>query len=187
MPENKFELIKSELTTSNAKHGEILALVLKELKPEEVERLQRKAAEGQMAIELETLKKAHQFQAASADIDQFINQIKTLEFAMRGKTSSYKATGQFTTATGQTNIEAKKGWCFVATAVYGDPMHPNVVLLQHFRDKHLEPNAAGRLFIRWYYRVGPHLAHSALCRGFCARSIRGFLGLLCRVGKNQMK
>src|SRR5438309_5187319 len=135
MAENHFELIKRELTESNAEHGKLLALVLQDLKPEEVLRLQHKAAEGQMAIELETLKKAHQFRASSADIDQFITHIKTLEFTMRGKGSSYKATGTFTTATGQTTIEAKKGgWCFVATAVYGDVFHPDVSFLQMVRD-----------------------------------------------------
>ena len=47
------------------------------------------------------------------------------------------------------------GACFIATAVYGDYDHPQVVKLRAFRDQVLMRSAAGRRFVRWYYKVGP--------------------------------
>ncbi|WCR02235.1 calcium-binding protein [Paracoccus saliphilus] len=62
--------------------------------------------------------------------------------------------------------------CFVATAAYGDPYHPDVVALRAFRDLHLSRYRLGRAFIRFYWRVGPKLAsmtkppsiHGRVCR-----------------------
>lgn len=48
--------------------------------------------------------------------------------------------------------------CFVATAVYGDPHHPDVVALRYYRDTHLTRSPFGRTAIRVYYIIGPHLA-----------------------------
>jgi hypothetical protein len=56
-------------------------------------------------------------------------------------------------------IESKSGGtCFVATVAYGDPSHPDVVLLRRFRDEVLVRYTAGRAFIAWYWRTGPRLA-----------------------------
>ncbi|HLD35806.1 MAG TPA: SBBP repeat-containing protein [Planctomycetota bacterium] len=58
------------------------------------------------------------------------------------------------------------GTCFIATAVYGSPTHPNVMALKEFRDNHLSTNFIGRYFVSWYYKVSPpvaeHLKHSPL-------------------------
>jgi len=48
--------------------------------------------------------------------------------------------------------------CFIATAVYGNPMHPNVVALRNFRDKYLLTNKLGSRFVDWYYRTSPPVA-----------------------------
>ena len=50
------------------------------------------------------------------------------------------------------------GSCFVATAAFGDRMHPDVVALRLFRDHHLVRTAMGRSFVRLYWIVGPRLA-----------------------------
>lgn len=52
------------------------------------------------------------------------------------------------------------GGCFIATAVYGDYDHPDVMRLRAFRDVVLQPTAPGRAFISLYYRYGPRLADS---------------------------
>jgi hypothetical protein len=58
------------------------------------------------------------------------------------------------------------GQCFIATAVYGSPTHPNVTALKKFRNNHLSTNFIGRYFVRWYYKISPpvaeHLKHSPL-------------------------
>jgi hypothetical protein len=53
---------------------------------------------------------------------------------------------------------AEGGFCFVATAAYGDYDHPFVLVLRDFRDHTLAHYAAGRAFIAWYYRHSPPLA-----------------------------
>ena len=48
--------------------------------------------------------------------------------------------------------------CFIATAVYGNYNHPNVLVLRNFRDKYLVTNVPGRCFVNWYYKVSPPIA-----------------------------
>ena len=52
----------------------------------------------------------------------------------------------------------KSGSCFVATAVYEDYDHPQVIRLRAFRDHFLSSSSLGRILIRIYYVVGPFLA-----------------------------
>lgn len=49
--------------------------------------------------------------------------------------------------------------CFIATAVYDDYDHPQVLKLRRFRDDLLQQSFSGRGFIKIYYRVGPTLAY----------------------------
>jgi hypothetical protein len=50
--------------------------------------------------------------------------------------------------------------CFVATAVYGSYDHPAVQVLRFYRDEKLLFNPGGRVFVKFYYRIGPALAAS---------------------------
>lgn len=50
------------------------------------------------------------------------------------------------------------GWCFVATACYGDYDAPEVVILRKYRDEKLLTNWFGTLFVKFYYAVSPPLA-----------------------------
>jgi ribosomal protein S27AE len=50
--------------------------------------------------------------------------------------------------------------CFVVTATMGVPNHPTVVLLREFRDAYLLQRSAGRLVVKWYYKIGPHVARA---------------------------
>lgn len=52
---------------------------------------------------------------------------------------------------------SKSGSCFVATAVYGNPNHPDVQLLRLYRDQYLLPSALGRAFVKTYYFCSPFL------------------------------
>jgi hypothetical protein len=54
--------------------------------------------------------------------------------------------------------QVEPGYCFVATAAYGDYNHPFVLVLRDFRDHTLAKFGAGRDFIAWYYRNSPPLA-----------------------------
>jgi hypothetical protein len=72
------------------------------------------------------------------------------------------ATPQETTDFAERYAEAggqeRGGFCFIATAVYGDYDHPQVRRFRQFRDGVLARSPAGRAFIRWYYRHGRSLA-----------------------------
>jgi len=54
--------------------------------------------------------------------------------------------------------KATPGGCFIATAVFEDYNHPEVIKLRKFRDVVLTPTYFGRIFIKCYYFAGPTLA-----------------------------
>lgn len=61
-----------------------------------------------------------------------------------------------------------EGGCFIATCVYGDFDHRDVVYLRLFRDLVLARHLVGRIFIRLYYAKGPWIArklapHRRIC------------------------
>lgn len=56
------------------------------------------------------------------------------------------------------DTEGPLGTCFVATAAYGDPWHPDVVFLRAFRDQWLINRVWGRAFIAFYWWIGPKMA-----------------------------
>lgn len=49
----------------------------------------------------------------------------------------------------------KKEGCYIATMVYGDYNHPQVLILRGYRDNQLAKTILGRLFIRTYYLISP--------------------------------
>lgn len=49
--------------------------------------------------------------------------------------------------------------CFIATAAWGSPMEPQVMLLRQFRNQFLLTNPLGTWFVHTYYRLSPPLAH----------------------------
>jgi hypothetical protein len=48
--------------------------------------------------------------------------------------------------------------CFIATAAYGSPMEPHVMVLRHFRNKFLLTNTIGTWFVHTYYHFSPPFA-----------------------------
>lgn len=68
-----------------------------------------------------------------------------------------------------------QGTCFVATAAYGDRLHPEVVWLRAWRDRVLVRTAAGRAFIRFYWMVGPRMARHVQADRPSGRAFRGLI------------
>jgi hypothetical protein len=69
--------------------------------------------------------------------------------------------------------------CFVASAIYGDPLHPDVETLRAFRDDHLVAGAPGRRTMRaaaaLYRRVGPWLARRVAPRPRLSAVLKRFV------------
>jgi hypothetical protein len=65
--------------------------------------------------------------------------------------------------------------CFIATAVYGDPLAPEVEALRRFRDIRLRPYYLGRMAIITYYRLSPPIAYWLNNHRRIARIARKFL------------
>jgi len=82
------------------------------------------------------------------------------------------------------DLEGAHGTCFVATAAYRDPWHPDVVFLRAFRDQWLVNRAWGRLFIAFYWRVGPVMAGPVRRNARLARAFKAVIaGIVCVLRK----
>lgn len=76
-----------------------------------------------------------------------------------GRTTRQSVKSEINTGAGKMHIESKSGaTCFVASAAYGDPNHPDVMFLRWYRDQVLANSKAGRAFTATYWKVGPSLA-----------------------------
>lgn len=73
------------------------------------------------------------------------------------------------------------GDCFIAGCAYGDAHHPDVEILRMIRDCHLGEYAAGRAFVRAYYRHGPKAAAALAPHPHARRMTRGALHILVRL------
>ncbi|MCG3173405.1 MAG: hypothetical protein GMKNLPBB_01602 [Myxococcota bacterium] len=58
----------------------------------------------------------------------------------------------------QTGGKEDGGFCFIATAAYGDGNHPLVRVLKSFRDERMRPFETGRALIAAYYQWSPPFA-----------------------------
>lgn len=65
--------------------------------------------------------------------------------------------------------------CFIATAAYGSPLEAHVQSLRLFRDRYLAQSAAGRAFIRLYYRYSPPVADFIATRPTLRGAVRFLL------------
>jgi YVTN family beta-propeller protein len=65
--------------------------------------------------------------------------------------------------------------CFIATAAYGSDMAREVAVLRQFRGEWLMTNAAGRAFVRMYYRNSPPVADLIRESDGARAAVRGVL------------
>ena len=68
--------------------------------------------------------------------------------------------------------QAENKQCFIATACYGSPNAPEVLVLRLFRDLLLEPHALGRGVMRAYYRASPAPAAAIARRPWLRDQVR---------------
>ncbi|MTJ55695.1 hypothetical protein FJR38_25035 [Anabaena sp. UHCC 0253] len=65
--------------------------------------------------------------------------------------------------------------CFIATAAYSTPFHPDLDTFRSFRDRKLLSNFLGQGFVRLYYKTSPTIAFylnkNSLMKGFIRRRL----------------
>ena len=74
----------------------------------------------------------------------------------------------------------EEDYCYVATYVYEDINHPNVVLLRKYRDTVLLQRKYAKHFVSFYYKIGPYFANNLIFRKIISIKIRLFLDIYCK-------
>ena len=131
---------------------------LENLPDEQRQALVGKYFEGRLEIEKSRAEGFVKDEKAQRDIDNHLYARRKMQVDSLTKGAD-SVTSNIETASGNMKIESKSGACYVATATYQSTFHPNVVLLRDFRDKYLRKSFSGRLFIKFYYTVGPYVAY----------------------------
>lgn len=65
--------------------------------------------------------------------------------------------------------------CYVATMIYGNKNHLNVVLLRDYRDQILAKTTYGKIFIKLYYAISPLLVRKTKRNGFAYQLLKFFV------------
>ena len=77
--------------------------------------------------------------------------------------------------------EKEASACYVATMVYGDYNHPQVIALREFRDNFLRSSRVGRAFIGFYYRNSPIWVEKMQDKKAINKLIRKVLNILIKI------
>jgi predicted DNA-binding transcriptional regulator YafY len=65
----------------------------------------------------------------------------------------------YTSSSKKTESTSSKEGCYIATMVYGDYNHPQVLILRDYRDKVLRMKWWGPTFIKLYYTISPRIVN----------------------------
>ena len=163
--------------------GRILDLAASNLTEAQKQALLVKAMDEKLELEVDAQRRDNKYHEANRSTRDHVDAFNMLQ--KEGRLTSHKVVSDLETGAGKLRIESKSGTtCFVATAAYGDPDHPDVVFLRAFRDSELRASAAGRAFIDFYWKVGPVLAkpvsRSPVLRRSARMAIEGIVRILRR-------
>ena len=89
----------------------------------------------------------------SSDTLSFLRSLSTFE--MEPSTRARYAENLTTLRDMYNRSNSGGGGCYIATMVYGDYDHPQVMVLRNFRDNFLSNYPIGRNFIQFYYKYSP--------------------------------
>lgn len=171
---------KSELANGGGlRAGSLIDQSLSRLNESQIQTLVEKAAAEALRLETKGREQNLDYIVSRKVVEDHIDTFDQLD--KRGRLTRHSVTTDVKTGAGNMRIESKSGaTCFVATTAYGEPNHPDVVLLRRFRDHVLKNSVPGRAFIAWYWRVGPRLARiigwSPILRGFTRCILRVIVG-----------
>jgi hypothetical protein len=180
MENKEIELFRAYLTTGQGQVPTVLSRLLEGLSDEDLTKLRSAALHGKLAIELEQQSMANRHLASQVEMREFVSAINQYESLSNPfpTLSGIRDQREIYGASGRTTVSYRRG-CFVASFVYADPSHPDVILLRRFRRSTLEQLTAGRSFSAWYYRNGQKAAQ-IVRRLFLRRPVKFCLWCLCR-------
>jgi len=89
---------------------------------------------------------------------KFIDELKSADRIGKELIEDYKRLNPSEYAHLKDSLLGSGSGCFIATAVYGSPYAPEVMVLRHFRDNVLCKFSAGRILISFYYIISPGIA-----------------------------
>ena len=106
-------------------------------------------------------------------------------FKAEMKQKNYGRPIKFNTRLGSPDItqSSSNSGCYIATMVYGDYEHPQVLVLREFRDNFLAQFLLGRLFIRFYYKFSPGWVKSLEHNKMINKSIKKALNAFIKIYK----
>ena len=146
------------LQNSGLNSGRLLDIAVSNLDDDEIKALRNEALKARLELEKDEARRTIAYNNARNEIQDHIDLFDNLD--KNGNSKSHKISSNIKTGAGNIQIESKSGGtCFVASAAYDDPNHPDVVFLRHFRDTKLKTNILGRTFIAFYWKLGPVLAN----------------------------
>jgi len=146
-----------QLHDSGLRAGSIIDTAVRSLDADQSKAIIAKASEEAVRLEVKNREQQMDYVAGHQAMNDHVDAFNALE--KTGKLTRQKVVSDFKTGAGNMKIESKSGAnCFVATAAYGGEGHPNVQFLRGYRDAHLVNTRLGRVFIKFYWIVGPLMA-----------------------------
>lgn len=176
------ETSKALLHQSGENAGSLIGFALSNMSHGQRSNLANKASEEVLRLEVKQRELHIDYLAGQRQVQEHIDSFHALD--KTGNLTRHQLESDIKTGAGTMRIKSTAGpACFVATAVYGDPDHTDVVYLRAFRDNILNRYLTGRWFIRLYWHVGPVLAKYVVKSSLARTSVRGLIEAL--VGRLQ--
>jgi hypothetical protein len=143
--------------------NDLLGEALRRMTPQKQEEIVGKATDEALRLQVKQREGKLDHEMASSKVDSAADAANRLgaagtEFEVKAEHRSEHGSVQVTVRSKKASLSERVGWCFVATACYGDESHPAVVVLREFRDTCLRVRPSGRTFVAWYYRNSPPYA-----------------------------
>lgn len=91
---------------------------------------------------------------------------------------------QFPNGRHKYEAEEKAKACYIATMVYGNYGHPQVLALREFRDTTLRHSSIGNIFIKYYYKHSPSWVEKLQDKPFVNHAIRLILDTFIKIYTN---
>jgi hypothetical protein len=137
---------------------DLLALSLQRLEGPAGAALLATAQREALQLQVDEYQRQMRRALSQQEMDDFVARAVRTFHQVNTTTTHVDMRGDFTSATGSTQIHMKSRFCYVATVAYGSEDAWQVIALREFRDQRLLPHTTGRVAVSLYYKVGPWAA-----------------------------